>query len=100
MSPPTRVSPSTTLPRVAEILMASDFRGIPVTYNNRMVGYISRRDVVRALPHMVDVRSMKVEDLMSIEPVSVKKGQDLTQAAELMDEVGQRCLFKKRRRCR
>ncbi len=92
MSPPTRVSPTTTLPRVAEILLASDFRGLPVTYNNRMVGFISRRDIVRAIPHMVDVKSRKVEDMMSIDPMVVAKGDDIAHAVELMEELGQRCL--------
>ena len=43
------VNPDTDILQVAKIFLESKFRRLPVVENGRLVGQISRRDVLRAI---------------------------------------------------
>jgi CBS domain-containing protein len=50
MSPsPTTVGPDTDLAAATEILSTGDYKSLPVVEDSRIVGVLSRRDVVRVL---------------------------------------------------
>src|SRR3990172_7922036 len=46
---PPEVAPATPLPEVAETLITTGFRALPVVHKRKVVGMISRTDLVRAL---------------------------------------------------
>jgi len=50
-SRPETVPPEETLVRLAQLFIERHFRRFPVVENGRLIGIISRRDVIRALRH-------------------------------------------------
>ncbi len=61
---PPRLDPSVPYSRVADLLLESGLRALPVVgRHDRLLGIVSRSDVVRAFPSQADPRSARVEDL-------------------------------------
>ncbi|WP_251862993.1 CBS domain-containing protein [Achromobacter sp. Marseille-Q4962] len=48
-SPPVAVDESTGLARIADILVCRSIKRVPVTRDGKLVGVVSRRDILRAL---------------------------------------------------
>lgn len=90
---PVCVKPTTIIADAIEVMHASDIRHITVVdREGRLVGILSERDI-GALWHptrgrMLDERvyARKVEDFMSLDPVSVESTTDIDEVIEIMLE--------------
>jgi len=82
---PCCAAPDTPLSQVAEMMDNQDIGAIPILDGDRLVGMITDRDiVVRAVAKQKDLRGMSSRDISSGELVTVKPGQDLSDALHLM----------------
>lgn len=75
----------------AEELMLAGVRGAPVVRNRKMVGFLSRTDIVRILPQVDELKGRQVQDFMSKTPQSVTEKETIRKAQIIMkglDEKG------------
>jgi len=83
VQPVITVGPEESLERVWKKLMDLDVSGFPVLENGRLVGVITKEDVVKNLEHM---KSLRVRDVMSRNVVTVREEDTLFRALGLMME--------------
>jgi CBS domain-containing protein/ribosome-associated translation inhibitor RaiA len=89
---PPRVREEDDLPHVAEILMSSGYRAVPVVRNDSLVGLISRTDLVRAISQAKEFDQVKVRDVMTPEPHVVRDEEGILKARELMRDLDERAI--------
>jgi CBS domain-containing protein len=79
------LSPSQSLREAAQLLSKHDISGAPVLdEEGRTRGYLSRTDLVDALAEHGEIASLRVEDAMSREIVSVAPDATVEEAAGTM----------------
>jgi CBS domain-containing protein/ribosome-associated translation inhibitor RaiA len=76
----------------AEELLSSGVRGAPVVRNHKMVGFVSRTDIVRMLPNVDELRSKKVSEFMSKNPHSVTAKETIRKAQVMMTGLDEKAL--------
>lgn len=91
VSPP-KIAPSDSLIKTAEILLTSGFRAAPVTTYNKLVGIISRSDLVRAAKHLGKLGDIPVSSIMSHSPVQISEKEGVIKAKDMMRDMGIRTL--------
>ena len=69
---------------VAEALLSSDLRAVPVTRHSRVVGMVSRSDLIRGLLGASEFSSVRVEEVMSPSPLVVRESDGLERARQGM----------------
>lgn len=84
MRPAPRLEEEMPIAQAVEELMASGVRGAPVVRNNKMVGFISRTDVIRILPNVSQLKDKKVSAFMSKNPQAVYDKESVHRAEILM----------------
>ncbi|MEM2868889.1 MAG: CBS domain-containing protein [Thermoplasmata archaeon] len=72
---------------IAEALLSSDMRAVPVVRRSRVVGIVSRSDLIRGLLGADELSSVKVEDVMSPSPVVVRERDSLERARQGMKSL-------------
>ncbi len=87
---PPRVEPSDPLTHMAEHLIASGYRGIPVVENGRLVGLISRSDVVGILADTEEFAELRIQDIMTPDPQTMEERESLGKARDLMRSLDER----------
>ena len=81
------VDTSTSIPEVAKIMKQKDIGAVPVLQNGNLVGIITDRDIIiRAVADNKDVNTITVEQIMTVDPVSIEENSDVDKATELMGE--------------
>jgi CBS domain-containing protein len=90
--PVAAVGGATPLREVAESLVADELGALAVVENDRLIGVISERDVVRQVAMGADPDHTRAADMMSTEPVTVVPEDTLEHAATLMREAAVRHL--------
>ncbi len=86
------VRPNDDLPTVAEILMSSGYRTVPVMEDSRLVGIVSRTDVVKVLPQVEGIKDVTVEGIMSPNTQTVKEEDTLPQARKILLSLDERAI--------
>lgn len=76
----------------AELLVASGIRGAPVMRGNRLVGFVSRTDLIRLMPSISEMRVLKVRDIMTAEPISVTPDEFVGRAQVMMEGLNEKVL--------
>lgn len=89
---PPRIEEEDPLPQVAEILMSSGYRAVPVATDDRLVGLISRTDLMRAIARSENFSRLRVGEVMTPEPQVVGEEDTVLRARELMRELDERAL--------
>jgi CBS domain-containing protein len=86
MTPGVRtVSASQSLADAADVMKGEDVGSVPVVEEGRLTGILTDRDIVtRAVAERRDPRTVKVEEVVSQELVTVEADQDLDEALALM----------------
>jgi CBS domain-containing protein len=78
-------SPSQSLADAAELMKSEDVGSLLVTEQDRLIGIVTDRDIdVRAVAERRDPREMKVEEVITRDPVIIEPEQDLDEALSLM----------------
>jgi len=86
------VAPDLDLPAASEMFLSSGHRSLPVTEKGKLVGILSRSDVVRALADCEEVESMRVADVMTPQPQCVNANETVAQARTVMVGLGERAI--------
>jgi CBS domain-containing protein len=86
MTPAVRtVSPSQSLAEAAEVMKGEDVGSVPVVEEGRLAGILTDRDIVtRAVAERRDPGTVKVDEVLSRELVTVEPEQELDEALALM----------------
>jgi len=92
METPPEMHPDTRITEVAEKLVSTGYRQMPVIRNNRLEGIISRKNLIGIIPKIRDLRNIKVESLMTTEVYTIGENDPIVDAVELMREMDIRTL--------
>ena len=92
MRPAPRLEEDMTLPVAVEELMSAGVRGAPVVRNNKMVGFVSRTDIIRILPQVEQLRDKSVADFMSRNPLAVEEKESVRKAEGMMKGLMEKSL--------
>lgn len=92
MLPVSRLREEDSVLDAAELLVSSGIRGAPVMRGNRLVGFVSRSDIIRIMPSMPEMRAVKAGDLMTTEPLSVTPDEFVGRAQVLMEGLNEKAL--------
>ncbi|UCE80907.1 MAG: CBS domain-containing protein [Methanobacteriota archaeon] len=92
MVPCPRLEEDATMISAAEELMSTGVRGAPVVRNGKLVGFLSRTDIIRVISDMNELRRRPVESIMSKTPVSVMKSEPVRKAQTLMMGLNEKAL--------
>jgi acetoin utilization protein AcuB len=95
---PFTISPEQTIPDAHEIMSKHNIRRLPVVKDGKLVGVVSREDIMRASPSMATSLSIneityilsktKISKVMAKEPIFISPGALLEEAATLMRDNG------------
>jgi len=86
------VSRDAVLPDAAEQLITTGFRALPVVQRKKLLGIISRTDLVRALVDSGTLEALKVRDFMTPNPQAVSESDTIERAVHVMQSLGERSL--------
>ena len=92
MIPCPKLEEDMTVISAAEELMSAGVRGAPVVRNGKLVGFISRTDIIRVISSMEELGRRQVGTIMSTTPVSVTKGEPVRKAQILMKGLNEKTL--------
>lgn len=86
------VPPTFELAVAAETFLSSGTRALPVTEKGKLVGIVSRSDVVRALAQCEEIEGMTVAEVMTPQPQCVAAKETVAQARTVMAGLGERAV--------
>jgi len=92
LQPAPEVTPDDDLPAVAEKLIQTGFRALPVVERKRLVGIVSRTDLARVIAELPEFDEVHVRDIMTPNPQTVSEDDTLDHAIRLMQSLGERSL--------
>jgi CBS domain-containing protein/ribosome-associated translation inhibitor RaiA len=91
ISPP-KLTESTAIDKAAETLLSSGLRAVPVITNQKLVGILSRYDIVKVIPKMKDINTIAVEAIMTPNPTCVSELDSVDKAKILMSELDEQSI--------
>ena len=83
-------APETTLPEVAEKMITTGFRALPVAKGKTLTGIISRSDLVAALVETRSLEGIVARDFMTPNPQCVAEDDTVERAVQIMQSLGER----------
>jgi len=86
------VPPDMELAVAAETFLSSGSRTLPITEKGKLVGILSRSDIVRALAKCEDIDGMSVAEVMTPQPHCVFAEETVAQARTVMAGLGERAV--------
>ncbi len=89
MTKPPVLSPESTIADAVKLLLDTGYRSLPVVEKNKVVGIISRTDIIKLVPKMKGVANVPVEDVMSSDPEVVSEDSPLEYAIDIMRKLGE-----------
>lgn len=92
MLPCPRLEEAMPVTNAAEELMAAGVRGAPVVRAGKMIGYLSRTDLVKILPEVDELRGKKISEFMTTNPRAVTERETIRRAQILMKELSERAV--------
>lgn len=78
--------------KAVEEMMASGVRGAPVVRNEKMVGFVSRTDIIKVLPNVEQLKNKKVSEFMTKNPQFVTEKESVRRAQMLMKGLMEKSL--------
>lgn len=90
MVAPPRIGETDSVPEVAEMMMSTGSRGIPVTSKRKLLGFISRIDLIESVRGMKMLSEVDVGSIMSHSPQCVLETHTLHDARALMKDLDER----------
>jgi acetoin utilization protein AcuB len=92
MVPCPKLEEDMTVVSAAEELMSTGVRGAPVVRNHKLVGFLSRTDIIRVISKMDELRRRQVGSIMTAAPVSVVESESVRKAQILMKGLNEKTL--------
>jgi len=92
MSFPPRVDEDMPIIDIAETLLSSGYRAVPVTKRDYIIGIITRTDVVGIIPSFNILKEIEVREIMTASPHFIFEKDTIEQARNLMYRLDVRAL--------
>ncbi len=92
MDLPPDVSPDTVITKVAEQFLSTGYRQMPVVKGNKIVGMVSRADITSIIPKIRDLKSIKVQQIMTGQVQTVREDEPVRNAVDTMRKLDIRTL--------
>ena len=92
MESPPEVGTDTPLTEVAEHMVSTGYRQMPVVKRHRIAGIVSRMDLIKIIPQIKDLRNLVVADIMTEDVQTIQEGDAVRDAVELMRNLDIRTL--------
>ena len=92
MVPCPRLEEDMTVTNAAEELMSSGVRGAPVVRASRMVGFVSRTDLIKIVTKVDELRDKSVSTFMTTNPQAVTEKETVRKAQLLMKGLDEKTL--------
>jgi CBS domain-containing protein/ribosome-associated translation inhibitor RaiA len=86
------VTPDTSLPEAAELLITTGFRAVPVVRKKKVIGILSRTDLVRAMVEADTLSGLAIRDFMTPNPQGVSDDETVDRAVHVMQSLGERSI--------
>ena len=87
MSPAPKISEVDSIVDVSEKLLAVESKTLPVTKKDRIVGVVSRRDIILAAAASMEIGGVDVQEIMTPEPRTVLETDKMLKAMHIMREL-------------
>ena len=92
MHPAPKLEEDMPITKAVEEMMASGVRGAPVVRNEKMVGFVSRTDIIKVLPNVEQLKNKKVSEFMTRNPQFVTEKEGVRRAQMLMKGLMEKSL--------
>ncbi len=92
MAFPPRVSEDASVMDIAETMLSSGYRAVPVTDKDRVVGIVSRTDLVNIIPGLKILRGIEVNEIMTGSPHLIGEKDTIDKARSVMYRLDVRAL--------
>jgi len=92
MDLPPDIAPDTMITKVAEQFLSTGYRQMPVLKGNRIVGIISRSDIASIIPKIKDLKTIKVQNIMTRQVQTAQEDEPVKNAVETMRKLDIRTL--------
>ncbi|MFP4197286.1 MAG: CBS domain-containing protein [Methanomassiliicoccales archaeon] len=92
MENPPNVQMETPLTEIAESMVATGYRQMPVLQGKQLMGMITRMNVIALIPEIKDLRRLEVRDIMTSPVQSVREDDPAKEAVETMRRMDLRTL--------
>lgn len=92
MLPCPRLDERTSLIDAAESLVSSGIRGAPVMRGGRMIGFVSRTDIIKAMREDETLRGKKVAEFMTKDPETIGPDDVVAKAQVIMQVLNEKAL--------
>ncbi len=86
------VSAEDSILDVADALLSHDYRAVPVLSKKRLVGVVSRVDIIKAVSSIDDIRRIEIEKVMTPEPLSVGEEESIDKAFKMISDLDERII--------
>ena len=92
MSFPPRVDEDMAVIDIAETMLSSGYRAVPVTKKDYIIGIITRTDLVSIIPELRILKEIEVREIMTASPHFITEKETIEQARSLMYRLDVRAL--------
>lgn len=92
MAFPPRVNEDMPIMDIAETMLSSGYRAVPVTSRDYIIGIITRTDLVSIIPSMNILKEIEVREIMTESPHYLREKDTIEQARNLMYRLDVRTL--------
>jgi CBS domain-containing protein len=92
MSFPPKVGEEISIIDIAETMLSSGYRAVPVTSKEYIVGIITRTDLTSIIPDLKILKEIEVREIMTTSPYFINEKDTLEQARSMMYRLDVRAL--------
>jgi len=92
MAFPPRMDEEASVMDIAETLLSSGYRAVPITEHERIIGLVSRTDLVNVIPALKILRGIEVNEIMTVSPHYIDENDTIDQARSVMYKLDVRAL--------
>ncbi len=92
MAFPPRVDEDASVMDIAETMLSSGYRAVPVTDKERAIGIVSRTDLVNIIPGLRILRDIEINEIMTGSPHHICEKDTINQARSIMYRLDVRAL--------
>ncbi len=90
-SPP-RLTAEMPITQVAELMVSTSYRQIPVVRGKKILGVISRKEIIQIVADMKDLKGIRAADIMTGEVQTISPKDSIKQAVDIMRKLEVRTL--------
>ena len=92
MAFPPRVDEEASVMDIAETMLSSGYRAVPVTDRDRIIGIVSRTDLMNIIPTLKILSGIEVNEIMTESPHYIGEKDTIDQARSIMYKLDVRAL--------